>query len=261
MVQLVRDSTSGVTTYNKLPWVNMLPLQAQLANFPSGFGTDTLAAYRAYLDEYLSRFNADAVPAPILSFDNYPFQTDYSFRRYFQQLAIVRDKAAEYSRANYRMPFWSTIQCGPYNLEQRPTFAQIRWQAYASLAYGAKGSRTLGSDVYAQRVLADGQSGTTVDVPHASPPTTHMTAFPNPANVEQTISFVLKQSSNVTLEIIDTGGNRRAIVQRRAVMSIGEHAARWNCRDEHGQRLPPGVYYAVLKTDHGVSAQRIIVWR
>jgi len=58
---------------------------------------------------------------------------------------VVRDKAAQYSRPGYPIPFWSVIQAAPRRnsaaspYQPTPTFNQIRWQAYVSTAYGGKG--------------------------------------------------------------------------------------------------------------------------
>src|SRR5438094_9996192 len=76
----------------------------------------------------------------------YPFESSRTdFRRYFLQLSLIRDKAAEHSRPAYHIPFWSVIQASPRRDHPNapdhstPTFNQIRWQAYMSVAYGAKG--------------------------------------------------------------------------------------------------------------------------
>jgi hypothetical protein len=145
MTRLVRDSTNRSATHEKLAFVNFFPIQAYPWSGPP-CSRDTLIAYGCHLDQYLSRFNSDSLPAPVLSFDKYPFETPGAdFRLYFVQLAIVRDKAAQYSRPNYHIPFWSVIQSSPRRDKTRapyrptPTFSQIRWQAYVSVAYGAKG--------------------------------------------------------------------------------------------------------------------------
>ncbi|HEY6867003.1 MAG TPA: hypothetical protein VI792_07090 [Candidatus Eisenbacteria bacterium] len=145
MTRLIRDPANGAGTRDKLAFVNLFPIQI----YP-WFGTpcsaDTVAAYGCYLDQYLSRFDGDSLPAPVLSFDNYPFEVPRPvFRRYFVQLATVRDRAARYSRPGYAIPFWSVIQASPRREKgaspyyPTPTFNQIRWQAYVSIAYGAKG--------------------------------------------------------------------------------------------------------------------------
>ena len=145
MTRLMRDSTSGAATHDKLAFVSLFPVQIYRW-FEPPCSPDTLVAYACYLDRYLSSFDADSFPAPLLCFDKYPFESPGAdFRRYFVQLAIIRDKAAQYSRPRYDIPFWSVIQAAPRrenaNAAYRPTptFNQIRWQAYASVAYGAKG--------------------------------------------------------------------------------------------------------------------------
>ncbi|HEY2956106.1 MAG TPA: hypothetical protein VGK89_12750 [Candidatus Eisenbacteria bacterium] len=145
MTLMLRDSTNGAGTHDKLALVNLLPIQAY-EWFQPPCSRDTLAAYGCYLDQYLSPFDSDSFPAPVVSFDKYPFETPSAdFRLYFVQLALVREKAAQHSRPNYRIPFWSVIQAAPRREDMRspyrptPTFQQIRWQAYVSIAYGAKG--------------------------------------------------------------------------------------------------------------------------
>lgn len=147
MTKLVRDSTTSAATWNKLAFTNLLQISwAAYPWFQQGCGTDTLSAYRCYLDQYLKRFEHDSLPAPVLAIDAYPFEMpEADWRWYFVNLATVRDKAREFSRANYRIPFWSVLQVAPRcandysRCEPTPTFNQVRWQAYVSLAYGAKG--------------------------------------------------------------------------------------------------------------------------
>jgi hypothetical protein len=109
------------------------------------YGPDRPIAYRSYLDSYLKMFEDLDAPAPILSFDQYPFIVDGEENvAYFECLSIVRDKAAEYSRPGQRIPVWVIIQSSPRRARgvpepQGPTPAQIRWQAWCAVAYGAKG--------------------------------------------------------------------------------------------------------------------------
>jgi hypothetical protein len=145
MTRLIRDRTNGASTRDKLPFVNLFPVET----YPwlgSPCSRDTLLAYDCYLGQYLAKFSQDSLPAPVLSFDKYPFEGPHAeFRRYFVQLAIIRDEAARYSRPSYGVPFWSVVQASarressssPYY--STPTFGQIRWQVYVSVAYGAKG--------------------------------------------------------------------------------------------------------------------------
>ncbi len=143
MTRILRDSTNGAGTSNKLALVNLFP-GFVTAKFPL-CSPDPMERYRCYLDEYLSQFDRDPLPAPVLSFDMYPFETPAAYPRYFTTLAAVRDAAAHSSRDDYRIPFWSVIQASPRRdragarYRSTPTFPQIRWQAYVSLAYGARG--------------------------------------------------------------------------------------------------------------------------
>ena len=147
MTKLLRDSTTSAKTWNKLAFTNLLQISwAAYPWYEQGCGGDTLSAYRCYLDQYLKRFDDDALPAPLLAVDAYPFEMpEADWRWYFVNLATVRDKAREYSRPNYRIPIWSVLQVSPRctndysRREPTPTLNQVRWQAYVSLAYGAKG--------------------------------------------------------------------------------------------------------------------------
>jgi hypothetical protein len=157
MTTIIRDSSAtSDSTWNRPALVNLIQLTSPAAYnfFQPGCPSDTLLAYQCYLDRYLAPFNSDALPAPILSFDAYPFEgacdsgtNNYCplWYWYFMNLATVRDKSMEYGRRNYRIPFWSVIQASPRHEAgapqnyRWPTFNQTRWQAYVSMAYGAKG--------------------------------------------------------------------------------------------------------------------------
>ncbi|MEQ1832524.1 MAG: hypothetical protein ABL977_05665, partial [Candidatus Eisenbacteria bacterium] len=107
-------------------------------------------AYRCYLDRVLSPYNNDPLPAPVLAYDNYIFEGDASEaaanrQHFLRNLAAVRDKSMEYSRPSYRIPFWSFIQLSrrrrniDFPPDAGPSFEQVRFQAFAALAFGAKG--------------------------------------------------------------------------------------------------------------------------
>lgn len=148
MTRLLRDSLDSPYTYNKLALTNQWNINASGVRW-NPFGAcytpcDTVnpaIGYGCLLDSYLDLFAGDDVGAPVLSFDDYPFIAEdlSNAPRYFQGLAVVRDRAAKHSRSNHRMPFWSVIQASRHGIQKTPTMNQIRWQAYVSLAYGAKG--------------------------------------------------------------------------------------------------------------------------
>jgi hypothetical protein len=131
---------------NQLALVNLLPLQEPgSSNCLDAYGSDRVGRYRAYVDAYLRQYDPLDAPAPVLSMDMYPFQSESrEGRAYFECLSIVRDKAAEYSRPGARIPLWVIVQSSPFRdagkaARRQPTATQVRWQVWAALAYGAKG--------------------------------------------------------------------------------------------------------------------------
>ncbi|MEP7028519.1 MAG: hypothetical protein ABI960_07980 [Candidatus Eisenbacteria bacterium] len=139
-----RDPVAG----GKIPYVNLLPIAplgggaGYLRDF--GAGVDRRAAYAAYLDAYLSQFDAEPEPAPLLCFDHYPFQHDgREAGDYFENLEIARDRAVARGRPGMRIPLWVVIQLAAFKppgapFMEGPTLAQVRWQAWTAVAYGAK---------------------------------------------------------------------------------------------------------------------------
>ena len=87
-------------------------------------------------DEYVQQF-AGMVKPSVLCMDHYPrFRPDEKDGRdnYCKNLAVMRSESL---RAG--IPFWNFFNAMPYGDHTDPTEAQLRWQIYASLAYGAKG--------------------------------------------------------------------------------------------------------------------------
>jgi hypothetical protein len=86
-------------------------------------------------EEYVQRF-VDEVNPEVLSLDHYPiFKPDNDGRdRYCADLEVIRRHALRKG-----IPFWNFFNAMPYGPHTDPTESQMRWQIYASLAYGAKG--------------------------------------------------------------------------------------------------------------------------
>lgn len=106
-----------------IPYINLFPNYAP----PQSLGTPT---YREYLRRYV-----ETVRPGVISYDHYPL-LDSGLDRpdYFDNLEAVRT-VAETSK----LPLWSIIQIAPHVPYRDPTADELRWQAYTSLAYGAKG--------------------------------------------------------------------------------------------------------------------------
>jgi hypothetical protein len=118
-VDLVRREHPG-----KLAYINLFPDYANAEQL----GTETY-------DEHIRQF-MDVVEPDVLSMDHYPrFAAGHDGRDgYCRNLAVMRMYALQ---AN--IPFWNFFNIMPYGPHTDPTEAQVRWQIYTSLAYGAKG--------------------------------------------------------------------------------------------------------------------------
>jgi hypothetical protein len=108
----------------KLGYINLFP----------NYATPQQLAAKDY-DEYVRRF-LDEVNPDVLSMDYYPhFRSDADGRDgYCVNLETFRKESM---RAG--IPFWNFFNTMPYGPQTDPTEAQLRWQAYTSVAYGAKG--------------------------------------------------------------------------------------------------------------------------
>ena len=70
--------------------------------------------------------------------------------------------------------------------------------------------------------------------------------YPSPMQDEATISFVLPSAQSVKLELYDVRGHKvRTLVQ--ASRDRGVHDVRWNGRDDSGNLVASGVYFARLQ--------------
>ncbi len=108
----------------KLGFINLLPAYASVAQQ----GTHT---YEEYVERYVRKVNPD-----VLCMDYYPMMEPHADTRhgYCADLTVLRKYAL---RQN--IPFWNFFNAMPFGPHSDPTEAQMRWQIYTSLAYGAKG--------------------------------------------------------------------------------------------------------------------------
>jgi hypothetical protein len=108
--------------------------------------------------------------------------------------------------------------------------------------YDDRNGRT---DIYAQRVQANGQLGGFVaGVPEAA--VLSLRNFPNPFNPRTTISFDLPTAGTVRLEVFDAAGRLvRTLVDES--MPQGSHEAAWDGWDASGRNVGSGIYLARLQ--------------
>ena len=104
--------------------INLYPNYAQ----PRQMGVET---YEKYVELFLKTVDVD-----VLCMDHYPiFKPKHDTRhRYCNNLATMRKFSLQKG-----IPFWNYFNTMPFGPHTDPTEAQIRWQVYTSIAYGAKG--------------------------------------------------------------------------------------------------------------------------
>jgi len=109
----------------RLAYINLFPDYVH----PNVVGT---ASYGEYVEKYLDVVNPD-----VLSMDHYPkFRPGEPDGRdaYCRNLEVMRKYSLERG-----IPFWNFFNSMPFGPHTDPTEAQLRWQIYTSIAYGAKG--------------------------------------------------------------------------------------------------------------------------
>lgn len=118
-VDALREARPG-----KLAYINLFPTYANEAQL----GTPTY-------DEHVRRF-VEEVGIDVLSMDHYPMMTPGADGRagYCGNLEVMRRYSLERG-----IPFWNFFNTMPFGPHDDPTEAQLRWQIYTSVAYGAKG--------------------------------------------------------------------------------------------------------------------------
>ena len=105
-------------------YINLFPTYAT----PEQLGNPTY-------DEHLAKFVAQVKPE-VLSMDHYPLMSPTADGRngYCQNLEFMRLHSV-----SAKIPFWNYFQAMPFANHPDPTEAQLRWQVFTSVAYGAKG--------------------------------------------------------------------------------------------------------------------------
>lgn len=118
-VDAIRQARPG-----KLAYINLFPNYAP----PHALGTSN---YNEHVRRFVSEVNPD-----VLSMDHYPqFSPTADGRQdYCENLEVMRRHSLAAG-----IPFWNFFNTMPYGPHTDPTEAQLRWQIFTSLAYGAKG--------------------------------------------------------------------------------------------------------------------------
>ncbi|MBN2451677.1 MAG: hypothetical protein JXR77_14910 [Lentisphaeria bacterium] len=106
-----------------LPYINLFPTYASTGQL----GTPTYA-------DHLERFVRTTQPR-LISYDHYALLKAGGFRPdYYENMELVLGISLAGG-----IPWWYVHNSGAYSGYRSPTEAEMRWQLYTSLAYGAKG--------------------------------------------------------------------------------------------------------------------------
>jgi hypothetical protein len=82
--------------------------------------------------------------------------------------------------------------------------------------------------------------------------------YPNPFNPSTTIRYKLEQPGQVRLSIFDITGREVMRVMDQYQVG-GSYSVTWNGRDEAGQQLASGVYFARLNVNGAFSTMRMML--
>lgn len=105
-----------------LPYINLFPNYAN----EQQLGTKTY-------DEHIARYIKEVQPA-LVSWDHYALFENGERDIYFENLEIVRKHCLQ-----AKLPFVQIVLTVPHGPYRDPDETDLRWQAYTTLAYGAKG--------------------------------------------------------------------------------------------------------------------------
>lgn len=85
-----------------------------------------------------------------------------------------------------------------------------------------------------------------------------MTVYPNPSRQSGTISFALAKAAHIRVEVYNLRGQKLTTIlnDRRA---SGSHSIPWNCQDDSGKRVRPGIYLIKLSTGKEQHYSRIVI--
>ena len=118
--------------------------------------------------------------------------------------------------------------------------------------------RGVDSDIYAQKIDADGYIVVDSDIPAAS--CRLFGNYPNPFNPVTTVQFYLSERSYVKIDIYDVTG---AHVKRLAsgFYEEGLHLVPWNGSTDDGRALSSGIYFCRLSVGAEVVWQKMVLVR
>ncbi|MEE8576232.1 MAG: T9SS type A sorting domain-containing protein, partial [candidate division Zixibacteria bacterium] len=80
--------------------------------------------------------------------------------------------------------------------------------------------------------------------------------YPNPFNPATTITYSLKEQSDVSLSVFNLLG-RQVISLAEGSHPAGEYRVEWNGSDQNGTRVASGIYFYRLTTDRTILTRKM----
>jgi hypothetical protein len=117
----------------------------------------------------------------------------------------------------------------------------------------------LGLDIYAMQVLAV-DTVTGVEGPPSLSGITFERPRPNPARGPFTLSFALPRETRVRVNVYDAAG-RRVRELASGALPAGQHALAWDLRDQGGQAVGAGIYFARLEAEGSSFTKKLVMVR
>ncbi len=82
--------------------------------------------------------------------------------------------------------------------------------------------------------------------------------YPNPFNPTTTINYVVPNTSNITLVVYNTLGQKvKTLVNGK--MPKGQHSVQWNATNDRGTLLPSGLYFYTLKSNSTSITKKMLL--
>ncbi len=83
---------------------------------------------------------------------------------------------------------------------------------------------------------------------------------PNPVRDLARVTFSVPEKAPVRLEVYDISGRRVATLLQKT-LEPGVHTLTWNGTNDHGQKVPAGVYFLKLRQGEHRAFQRLVLVR
>ena len=84
-------------------------------------------------------------------------------------------------------------------------------------------------------------------------------SFPNPFNPAATISYALREPTEVSIGMYDISGRLVRVLVDREYQQAGQREVIWDGLDENGNRAGSGVYFYRLKAGEQIASKRMVL--